>query len=417
MATGFNSTTAAAYLQKMYSPSIITNTVTSAQSRLMQLCKENTNGGGDSYKFMADVDDVPTGSSDFATAQNIAKNNTVVLGVGQFDVPWFEENDPWRVSGKVIAQTKGKAHSWTSALDRSMKGAMNIAGHRMSVFFYGQGWGEICQVSGTSGSTFIPKRAEHIWRIFRGMQIVFSSSLNAAGLRSATVRTVTGVDYDTGVVTLNGTMAGVSAVDDDWVFFAGDREDSATPSRRVPAGMGAWFPAARTDATITTLYGVARSGNSRLYGQLTDGTTGSKKDALKRFCQRLSAFGNAKKIVLACSPNIYDALSTEMGSNDRNNNIVELKGRGGFGFKSLVVFVDGIEASIIVDKYCDDTASYGGDPSSIEINSIGPAPHIDNDDGSTLIKISDDRGVEGRLVADWNIAPKNPGAFGRINWV
>lgn len=415
MAAQLTSTTAAAFMQRYYSPKYIENSVAQKASRLFSQIKKNPNGGGDTYNFLCVLSDIATGSADFTTAQSMAADSTNTVG-SKFNLEWAESNEPVRIKGKVIAQTKHSIASWAPVLQFANNSALRIAAHRFSVALYTRGWGELSQVTSKTGSTFIPKVNSQIHRYFIGQQIVFSSSLHLATLRSATALTITGIDYSTNIITCSGTMASVGAEDDDWVFTKGDRENSATATRLRPVGLRSWLPSENsvTDAGDTTIGGVTRSTDTRHYGWRVDASTGNLLDKAKLLCQILSSYGNAEKIMMFTSPTNFDAMSTLMGSDRR---YVDIKGAGGIGFRTIEIFADGISCPVISDKYADDTTSYILDPSTVELASLGAAPHVDNEDGQKMIKISDDNGYETRYCSWSQIAVKNPAACGKLDHV
>lgn len=413
-----NSTTYAAYLQKMYSPTVITNTVTQKQSRTMKLCKQPTNGAGKTYSFLSDSEDAATGSASYEDAIVVAQANTTAGVSAQYELEWSELNCPIRVSGRVLSQTRNNTAAWMSAIDRAVKSATNFAGHLLSIFFWGQGWGELSQ--GTivvSGSTFTLSVPSDIHKFAKNMLLHFTApttSMHSNALRSATGLRISGVDYDTATVTCAATLASVSAATGDYVFAYGFREDSATPARRCPPGMDAWFPFDRTDNA--TIGGVNRALNTRQFGYKVDGTTGTIKSAIKKACQLASSFGNIEgNPVCVLSPNKFSDLSDEMDDNDRTN-VTELKGRAGFGIKAPVVYCDGIEVAVISDKYRNDQAGLVINPAVVEVISMGALPRPDDDDGRHLMKISDSRGIEARYVGDYTIAVKDAAQGVRINF-
>lgn len=411
MATGFNSTTGAAFLQKMYRPGFIANSIAAKASRIWRLLKKNPNGSGDSYNYFTTVDEVPTGSASFSDAQSMAANNTGTVG-SQFSVPWSESNEPVRVSAKVIQQTRNNNAAWTSAIKFAMDSGLRIAAHRLSVALYTQGWGELGQLASVSSATFKFARASDIYRVFKGQQLVYSSSLNAAALRSATAQTITAVDYNTNVVTMSGNLSVPGGVNTDWVFTKGDREDAASPTRLRPAGFDAYFPAQPvTDATISTLYGVVRSSNTRLYGNYVDASTTSQQDGLIDGARLCSSIGNAEKLVAVVSPADFSTLSKSMGSNIRYTDVA---GKGGLGFRTISVYADGIDVPVLSDKYCSDGTGWLGDPNTFEVASMGPAPHIWQDDGNRMLRIGDDNGVEVRIISWTAFAAVNPAAWCRV---
>lgn len=420
MATELNPTTGAAFLQRFYSPGFIANSIASKSSRLLGRIKRNPDCGGDSYNFLSVVSEIATGSASFSVAQGLAANSTQTIG-SQFSVPYYESNEPYRVSGGQIAQTRNNTASWGKALSFAMDSALRMAAHRFSVALFTQGWGELgyIKAASVSGATFKMSIENHVNRVVPGMSLVYSSAINGAALRSATAQTVTGVDYSTGVITMSGNLSVPGGVAGDYVFCEGDRTNTSTYTTRLrPAGLDAWLPYQPvTDTTISTLYGVTRSTNTRNYGTFIDGTIQGIVDALISAAQSCSSVGNAgmNELLGVVSPTSYTNLSKALGGDRR---YVDVPGSGGYvGFKTLAIMADGIEVPVISDKYCGDEVGFMVAPKKIELNSCGPAPHINVDDGRPLARISDDNGVEGRIVSYSNYAVKDPAVCARIQFI
>jgi hypothetical protein len=405
----YTSTTADAFLKRIFTPDFIVNTVASKASRLYKLIKKDTSGAGDFLAMLVVVDESAGASSDFTEAQTGALDTTTTFG-SKFIIPWFEDNAVQRINGKALRQSRNNDGAWTKLVRFAMDSCLRIAAFRNSIALATQGWGELATVSATSGSTFKPLRPEHIARFYKGMRLVFSTTLNTAVLRSATALTITGIDPNTTIITLSATMASVGATDNDIVFVSGDRENSATPSRLRPAGLPVFLPLQPvTDATISTLYSVVRSTNGRLYGNYVDGTSLSIEQTLITLGQTVASQGNQDgKLVMVVSPNVYTRLAVELGSNKRYS------GKDGqFGFSTLLLSVDGIDCAVISDKFFDDAAAYCVDPKEIECTSMGPCPGINNDDGvGNLLRVSDKNAVETRVVSYFNYGMSNPAGAG-----
>lgn len=416
MATQFTIANGSAYLQKQYSPRVITNTATQLSSESLKLIRENTGGFGSDYNYLADSTDLPSGSADETTAFTYGATAPVSVG-GQFSVPWFQDLFVTTVAGALIARMKNQPLKWTKALDKAMKSAINMSAFRTSLAWVTEGWGEIGQCSNVSGSTCTPLDVSQIHRYVVGMKVVGSLSLHANLLKSVTPITIINVDYQTNLITFDTPLATPGIVNSDFLFYAGDRQNSATPVRVRPAGLAAYLPNSATkkaDASISTLYGVARLG--RDFGTLIDGSTGTVASAFVKAAQSAKSFGNATKLMGFCSPDKYTDFSEMLAGQNRSNTI-EMKGRGGYGHKYLTVFVDGMEMGVASDKFMDNTTGYCLDLDTCWINSIGPVPHVDSDDGNTMLRVAGARAVEIRLVQDFNFTVENPAACAVINWV
>lgn len=410
----FNSTTASAFLQKKYSKGYIANSIAQKASKLLAMIPKSTDNEGADYNFLISVDESGVGySADFATAQGMAANSTAAAGL-QFRMDYIEDTQVWRVSSKLLAQTRTNANAWVNALKLAVDRALRIAAYRKSIALFTQGWGELGQITSVSGSTFKFLDAANVYRILPGAPIVFSSALNTAVLRSGTPINVTKVDYTTNLVTCDTALATPGGANNDFVFVSGDRQNSATPARVRPVGLPCWLPVQPvTDTTISTLFGPDRSTDTRAYGQYQDATSMSPVDGLLALIQTCSSIGNATDMVAVVSPAQYTAISKMLGTERR---IVEVKGEGIAGFKTIELFADGVTCALFSDKFLGTTDGYVIDRKAFEWVSVGPAPHIMSDDGNSVLRISDDNGVEGRVYSLENLACKNPAACGRITF-
>jgi hypothetical protein len=181
-------------------------------------------------------------------------------------------------------------------------------------------------------------------------------------------------------------------------------------------GIRSWLPSESsvTDANDTAIGGVTRSTDTRHYGWRVNASTGKISDAARDLCSTLTSYGNAKKLMMFTSPTNFNTISSELGGDRR---YVDIKGYGGVGFRTLEVFADGVSCPVVSDKYCDDTTSYIGDPATIECASMGAVPHIDDEDGQRILRISDARGYEVRFVSDYQLGLKDPAAWGKLDHV
>jgi predicted DNA-binding ribbon-helix-helix protein len=401
MASGANSTVGVNFLKKFYTPQFIVNTVSGKASRLFNLITHKTNGAGKDYNFLSVVGDNPSGS---ATMSNSQTTGTAAMQQGaQFVVPWFNDYETPTVAGDLIAKTKNDMGGWLPALKAEMDSSLRYAGHRKSVALFTSGWGELGQIGTTTNlatTTLILADTSTVYRFIPGMQLHFSVSLNAAVLRSATVISITGVNYSTGTLTLsvtpNSLAAGIAT--GDIIFTAGDRQNSATPALLRPVGLGSplgggWAPIVQPVGG-ENFFGQDRSLNSFLNSFYIDGRGQPLSMSFVQAAQTCSSIGNADTLVGVCSPKQFSALANSLQG---QTIYTEIKGRGGVAFKTILIYADGIELPVISDKYCVDGVAYVGDPKTFKHTSIGQAPEINNDDGNQMIRQTSDDGVEVRI--------------------
>lgn len=417
----FSSTALNAYVKRRYDPKFIDNSLIQMLDSTLKPIKKETDGSGENYTWMTDVDDVDGGSADFVIAQAAAANNSPTVG-SKFLSDWNDYADVAQISASIIGKTRNNDGAWMKAVDVAMKKKMRAIAHANAVMFQSRGWGEISQITSPSGSTFVPLVRSDITKYVRGMPLHFSSALNSATLRSSTVLYVTAVSYTPGseLVTCSGTMASVGAVANDWAFRAGCRQDSATPARIALTGIAAWCPnqavgnTDMADATITNIFGAPRTSNSRLYGTCIDATGGgSLLSALIDGAQEALTVGNATSLELFCSKANFASVAKDLNAAVVYDGNPATKS---VGTKRLLIYSDGDkgEAHLQVSRTTNDSQVWGYDPSQVILRSIGGAPHIDAEDGLQMCRQSAAQGYETRWFQQAIYEFTNPAGLLRV---
>jgi hypothetical protein len=384
----FNGTALNAYVKRRYDPKAIYNELLSVEDKIFSDIRRETDGSGENYSWLTDADDDFNGSPDFVTAQNASNNNNNAVG-SKFLSDWNDTSAVAAITSSIIGKTRNNDGAWMKAVDVAMRKRIKALAHLFAIQLQGSGWGEVSQITAVGASTFSPKIPSDITKYVKGMALHFSSSLNGAVLRSATVLYVTGVSYTEGaeLVTLSGTRASVGAVSDDFAFIAGARQDSATPARIVMTGLNSWFPNQNVaiDANDSTLFTVNRTTNSRLYGTFINGTTGgSPIGALIDGAQEAITMGNAKKLRCYCSKATYRSIAKDLQTAVQYH---DNPGSKTVGTRRLTFLSDGdAEATLEVSRTTNDNQIWGFDPSQIIMRSIGGAPHIETEDGLTMAR-------------------------------
>jgi hypothetical protein len=416
----FSDVALAAYTKRKYDPTFIENSMTSISDSALRAIKKMTDGDGEQFSWLVDSDDSFVVAGDFGTAQAAAAANANTVGK-KFLSDWNSMPGVAQVPTSIIEKTRTRDGAWQNAVDVAMQKAINSFAHANAVLLQGYGWGEVSTIASVSGSTFVPGIRSDITKYVVGMPLHFSQSLHGHVLRSATVRYVTGVNYDVGseLVTLNDTLAGVSAVNGDTAFIAGMRENSATPNRIANAGLGVWFPNRLTDmgdATVTTLLGQSRVSNSRYYGQFIDATGGgSVLTACQNAAQKAVTIGNAKSVEMFCSEATWNTAVSEAQSLVRYTDNPQIKS---VGSRKLLIYADGqAEGHLQVSRTTNDTQIWFFDPASIILRSIGGAPHLDNKNGVDMLHQATALGYEWRWIQLALLQFKNPAVGGRIQLV
>lgn len=403
MASGANPTSGAAFLKKFYSPDVVINTISKKESRLLNLVKHHTDGAGKSYSLLTVVGDNPSGSASFAEAQERGQN--AQSSGYQFEVDWYDDYQAPSVSKGQIARTRNNKGGWIPVLRHEIDSTLRYSAHRRSVALYTTGFGELATMTNAAAAsptiTLGNPRTGAVdrsvaFRFVKGMKLVFSASISANALRAGQSNVVAKVNYSAGTIDMDANTNAISGLaQNDIIFTKGDRQDSVTPARLRPAGLPAWIPT--TAPTSTLFYGVDRTENSFLYGWIVDGTTTGKSlsQCLVEAANLCSTVGNADRLVAVMSVDKF----IEFSAAQEDKQYTMITGRGGTGYKALLVYADGIELPVISDKYCLNSEAYVMDPKALDHPSMGQAPHMDDEDGNAVLRQSSDAGIEARTEA------------------
>jgi hypothetical protein len=422
MTSGANTATASNFIKRYYTPKFTVNTISKVESRTLNLITHDTAGSGDDYNFLNLYGDNPSGSQDFVEAQDRGQNS--MSGGAQFKVTWCNDFQVPSVGKDIIAKTRNKAGGWIPQLKNEMDSSLRYSAHRRSVALFTTGFGELATMTNAPAAngnvTLGNPRTGAVdrsvtYRFVKGMKLVFSASISGAVLRAGQSAVILKVDYSVGTLVLDtNTNAIAGLAQNDIIFTKGDRQDSATPSRLRPAGLPAWIPTTAPSAA-ENFFGQDRTTNSFLYGWIVDCTaTGvTLMQGLVQAANLVSTVGHASRIVAVLSTDKFVELSAALD----NKQYTEITGRGGVGYKTLVVYADGVEVPVISDMYCTNSEGYVFDPGAIHHPSIGDAPHIDDEDGNKILRQSAAAGVEVRYEAFECFSNENPAATSVLKFV
>jgi hypothetical protein len=405
MPSGATTATASNFIKRYYSPKMTVNTVSKVESRTLNLITHDTGGSGDDYNFLTMYGDNPSGSQDFLEAQTTGQN--AMSGGAQFKVTWCNDFQVPSVGKDIIAKTKNKAGGWIPQLKNEMDSSLRYSAHRRSVALFTTGFGELATMTNapaangnvTLGNPRTGTADRSVaYRFVKGMTLVFSATISANALRAGQSAKILKVDYTAGTLVLDtNTNAITGLAQNDVIFTKGDRQDSATPSRLRPAGLPAWIPTTAPSAA-ENFFGQDRTTNSFLYGWIIDGTATGKSimGALVEAANYCSTVGHAEKLVAVLSVDKFIEISAGLD----NKQYTQITGRGGVGYKTIVVYADGVELPVISEQYCTNSEGYVIAPSpATKHPSIGDAPHIDSEDGNQILRQSAAAGVEVRYEA------------------
>ena len=408
-------TAAQSILKRYFANKAVQNSIAKKQSAIYKAMVKRTDLGGDKFSGTQLLKDIFTVSPTFSVAQGLAANNATSPGL-KFELTPVDLYAPVRVSNKAEALSRTDKGAWIKAVGLAAASGMRMFHHVASIFALGTGYGELAEsaIAYTATNAYFDVSNGAAAHFVEGMPLVAADSIHGDTLRSATAANVASVDYSTGRVTtdvanLSGTL---SWADGDFVFLAGARQNSATPSRICVVGLRTWLPQVRpvTDATISTVEGTVRSGTSRSYGNQVE-QTGSQIDAIQDLVTACVVQGNAEDLTMYVSSARYRDIAKELRSDQRFMNTTN----GTAGWLKLAVAASELTVAIEVDRNLEDDVGYALPKGAYEMVSAGEYPYIADVNGS-WITVSDGDTREMRLQGYGVAFVNDPAACGVLKF-
>ena len=192
-------------------------------------------------------------------------------------------------------------------------------------------------------------------------------------VRAGGSRRITGVNYATGVLTVDAAMD--AAVEDtDHIVREGCLDG-------VFQGIPSWITAA--DPT-DTLFGVARTLYPQKLGGHRQAWLGSIEETAKKLDSTIRRANQRSKVLWLSYAN-FNRLDLELGARGYRS---EDGGKGVFGRMSLGMSTPNGGVEVKAAPYLNDTTGYLLDMSTWELLHLGGFPHIVQDDGLTATRLA-----------------------------
>lgn len=397
--------------------------------------KSEDDGEGRGFITRVGISTGTSANPSFAKAQAKAAGtttgNSAVNGRWVTHAKTLEVVAQWTRKAMNVARGEPSGQQVYDVVSRERESKIVLARHRLAVFAIEAGWGRVATVvvvntgaynasASTNGLRFTVSPSE-VNRFRKGDDIVFSSSENAASLRSSTAWTVAGTIPATGTVILEAQSTATpysrdSVANGDTVFWDGYREDSATPTKLCPNGLRALIPTDEIASTETSFDGLDRRNNWELSGLRVDASSGTQLDHASAFLE-MAALAQQYGTEIHC---IYTSIA-DMKILTRNKDAIKTlaqyaAGKYMIGYKGVEV-LGGQDGSIpiIADSYIPQGYAWGGpwndEDFGPKMKHIRNLINVDNSDGNEFLRLASATGYEQRMYFEGaNIMPA-PGKY------
>lgn len=306
---------------------------------------------------------------------------------------------------QTLKASEGDAYAFASAVTTEMDGAINQLSRAIAIDLYRSGSGSRGQLSAstTLASTTLPLRQpEDVTNFEKGMVIVLSGTDGGGTVRAGSL-TITGIDRDTGVLTVdqNISTAIPAATVNDFIFAIGDYDLAIK-------GLLAWLPSTAPTAG-DNFFTVDRSADvSRLAGIRYDGSAQPIEEAIIGAINRVSREGGSPT---HCFMNFkrWNELVLSLGSKVNYIEEAVKTGDAYINFRAVMVHAPKGVVKVIADQNCPNDRAFLLQLDTWKLYSLDKVPHIEDSDGLKMLRLSSSNAVEIRVAYYAQLGCNAPG--------
>lgn len=315
-----------------------------------------------------------------------------------------------RLDAKTLMAAKNDQGAFFRLRERQFEGILDQFGLELEKHCWGAGTASLGTLTADPGvaTSFTVSVGDALaYHINMVVRFYADASGIPGAERAGGTRTVTGVNFGTGLITVSAAMDAAVAVGD---HVCRDGDVNA-----VIKGVQAWIPAA--DPTDTH-FGLARTAYPQMLGGWRQDYLGSIEETVKKLDSTMRRVSQKAKVLWLSYSN-WSRLEIELGARGIRT---EDGGQGKFGRPSLLMTSPGGTITVKAGPFVPENAGFLLEPSCWKLMTLGEAPHLVQDDGlsarvigvaSNTTSLAED-GVEIRWRAFMQLVCLNPFANGRF---
>lgn len=386
-------------LKRLYPSQRIENLVYQ-DNPLFAMVKKAPGFGGSAKAVVVRHRDTLGRSATFTQAQSAIGNASGV----QFLVTRVKDYQLFSIDTEAILATQGDKAAFLSGLDTEVSSAMNNMGRSLAIAMYGSGTGALGVVT-VSTVTWTLQDINQITNFEVGMKLVVAATETGNLRNSGTGQTITAINRDTGVITVDANTD--SAVTGDYVFVKGDHAATYSAAEKM-SGLEAWNPASAPGATA--FFGVDRSSDpSRLGGLRIDISALNPEEGLITALHSLAREGGRPSHLFL---NYIDSKNIHLALGSKAEMAYTSVGQVGFS----TIKVTGPKGDVLIVPDQNAPAAVGRllTLSSWELGHAGELINKLAEDGSMISRVYNADQFEGRLAFYGNLSCNAPGHNARL---
>lgn len=308
-----------------------------------------------------------------------------------------------RMSGEVLRATKSDLGAIERVTRRSMDQTVQTMKDRLACFLYGNGSGKIGQRASVVGQVITLTNADDAKNFQKGQYVQASATLTGGATRAGQCQ-ITAVNYGkvTSTITVDAVANITGFADADFLYNASDYD-------AVPRGLEAWIPPTDPLSTDNFLNVNRSSDNLRLAGHRLDGTGyGTLKEVSQDLAMLVGRLNPGTDKSGFLNPIRWVDLEKDLGTKATR----DPSDKATFGYQFIEQFTVAGRVRWYPDVDCPTNRMYILNPKGIFRKHLGKVPHIIDDDGQILVRVSNADAVEARWRFMGDIGLMYPGENG-----
>lgn len=350
-------------------------------------------------------------SADFDTAQGLGDEE--YERIEAFELTRVKDYGFVTIDTELIEASEGDEAAFFEAQTNAVDGIINALTRSLAIGAFRAGWGRVGSIGSSSSATVTLAVASDAHNFEKGMRVQFAESESGHVLRdSGQALTVLSVNRNAGTVTFTENVSEIASVANGDVMFAqGDRQNSATPTRRKVAGLEAWCPATAPSAS-ENFFGVDRSVDTRLYGTSYNGASDDIEDALVEGLSRAAALGYGQDYGFISHPK-FAALTKRLHDLARYID-VKPNEEATYSYRGVTVNGSRGPVKVLPDQNCPSNRCFMLNTKFVKLYSLKKAIRVFNSDGLSMLRQATSDGVEIRYGFKGNIGCRAPASLVNI---
>ncbi len=350
------------------------------------------------YRVVALQNENPQGSSqDFQTALGSLAQGTY----NRFQVQRIEHFGIARIKGQALKAAEGNEGAlvdlWKNETDGiSMTELMNH-----EIYLFGNGSGVLGQVaSGQASATVTLAKPTDAAKFALGERLnAVSDNTLSPTLRNGTA-TISSIDRVNGTLTVSTTWTGqiTDLAANDFLVRAGDYAVAGTA--KVLSGFPAWVPGGTNPGTFFNLN--RNTDPTRLAGQTFNASSYPLEDAFIEASARVNQQGAPQPTRAFAHSRRFGDMKKALGTKVNYPKASAASTIAGVSFSGVEIEGDEGTIMVLTSPFIDVDQCHLMYPESWKLDTIGPAPHLQDYDSNNFLRVAADDAYEARFVTYGN---------------